>query len=234
MRSLILALMGVVFFLAPSEPGVAQTSSTWELIPQIGLYFPMTDVGAVATASSARYLRVGQIQPTLSFGLAAEFPFPSDRLTTNFRALATLPSDAPGSFDCFPPDRACELVLIQSKARFMVIAAMADVLFRPFSPRHSVLPFTVVGLGLKHDRFSWPTRGSWVEAGNHTDTSFSLHWGIGCDFDFWRFPFRVELSDYWTPAGDRLFLPDGEIDLSTRRKAQHDLTVTLGWRLNRA
>ncbi len=129
MRFLRFTLLSSVVSLISPQSAVAQALREGEYTPLVGVYVPVTDIGALTQASPGLYLRGGRIEPTVSIGLTAEFPIPVPHLSTLIRGLATLPSDFTGSAGCF---HFCHDILRPpTDARAWIWAAVAEIRVRP-------------------------------------------------------------------------------------------------------
>jgi hypothetical protein len=213
-------------------PLFAQGSVHVEFIPQVGLYAPLNDAGAVAPTGTAWFLQLERMEPAMSFGAAVQLSWPSARLGTRFSGLATLESSAPGFFDCYP-GLACPAVLLTSRADVSVFAALGDLLFSPLGSQSWVNPYLLLGAGAKHYRYSWPDAAVLVPGGSHDATLFALHGGFGLSIPIGQSALRAEVSDLWSPNAPSI-RPSGDPGaLSARGRAQHDLSVSLGWALFR-
>jgi hypothetical protein len=85
---------------------------------------------------------------------------------------------------------------------------------------------------VKRYNYSWTEPATLVQSGSYNESGFALHAGLGLELDVIGVPIRVEASDYWSPAG-RVLARGGNGAPDARRASQHDLSITLGWRLLR-
>lgn len=97
-------------------------------------------------------------------------------------------------------------------------------MFRPSSRGGLVSPFVALGVGILRYHFSWPG------ADQISENTFGLHASIGSDVEIAGAPLRLEINDWWAAKGDPLEGSIGAGGPSLRRAAQHELTISLGWR----
>ena len=220
-------------FVFSPAPLVAQSAAGIEVIPHVGVYAPLRDFGPAAPATGPWFLQLEQMEPAVSLGASLQVNWPSTRLGTRITGLATLESTASGVFNCYP-GLACPSVLLPSEADISVFAALGDLLFSPLGTQGGVSPYVILGAGAKHNRFSWPDAAVLVEAGSYHTTLFGLHGGLGVTIPLGRSALRAEISDLWSPWGDRI-APENALSgaRSTRGRPLHDLSVILGWSLLR-
>jgi len=123
-------------------------------------------------------------------------------------------------------------VLLESSADVSVVAGLADVVWSPRIDA-GVRPYALAGFGLKRYAYEWPDAATLVGAGSHSETGAALHLGVGATFDLFGGSFRAEAGDIWSGQGSELGTATGGGADLPRRNAQHDISVTLGWRVLR-
>jgi len=213
-------------------PVHGQSSVELELTPQAGYLIPLNALGAAAPTDEVWYLRLDRMRGTPTFGAVAQLSWPGAHAGVRVHGVYALESDVPGNFSCYP-GLACPSVLLNTTARVSVWGAAADFMLAPL-PRDGVLrPYLLAGAGLRIYQFSWPAAAVLVQAGDHVERALMLHGGIGLELDVAGAPLWLEVSDYWTREGDRLGGPELDQVDPARRAAQHDLSLTVGWRLLR-
>jgi hypothetical protein len=123
-------------------------------------------------------------------------------------------------------------VLLTTTAEAIIWAGVADILLTPFT-WSAVSPFVALGAGFKRYEFSRPEPAVLVEAGEYAESAIALHVGVGVEASLLGAPLRLEVSDYWSGEGRGLrgTFPDQVSE--PRRKAQHDLAISLGWSILR-
>lgn len=212
---------------------LAQTPDRFAIVTRAGVYAPTRDIGPAAPAGGPWYLRLEQADAAPAFELELSAKLPGDHFATRLVGLATLPADVSGFFDCYP-GLACPAVLLPSDAEMGVLAAALDVLYSPMRADRPIRPFAMVGAGIKQYRFSWPDAAVLVTSGDHAETAATLRAGVGIEFDLAGQSIRAELADWWSARGSKIGDDPGIQGLSApRRRAQHDITLSIGWRLVR-
>jgi hypothetical protein len=153
-------------------------------------------------------------------------------VSTRVSGLFVLPSNVAGEFRC-GPGQACPDVLLPVEADASVLAVVADVMVSPF-PAHRVRPYTALGAGLKRYAFSWPDAPAMVQAGEHTETALTLRAGLGVEVDLAATRLHAEVADVWSGRGPVVASdPQGRPGAGLRRRAQHDIALSLGVQLLR-
>lgn len=224
----ILACFSAMLFLPARAP--AQGVHI-DVAPRFVAYVPTSDLDGVAPAGDPWYLKLGQADAAGALEVESRLLWPSGRFAFRVFGLATLPADVSGIFDCYP-GLACPAVLLRSNAEMVVLAAAVDVQYSPRHPGSAVRPYASFGVGVKRYRFSWPDADVIVLAGDHADTSPAVRAGFGVEFNFRGQSIRAEVADWWTDEGDEIrTLPGTASQLAPRRRAQHDIAVSIGWRL---
>jgi len=226
---LTLGLAGVLA-LVPALSQAQERVRFLEITPRAGLYAPTRDIGPAAPGEGPWYLQLEQVDPSLTIELSAQARWPSARVQTRISGLHALPSSVSGEFQC-GPGQVCPSVLLPVHAEVSVLAAVADIIVSPFAGQR-VRPYTALGAGIKRYGFSWGDAPVFMTAGSHSETSFTLHAGIGVEVVIGANHFRVEIADYWSGRGPVVAPAGAGID-ALRRGAQHDLGFSLGWRLLR-
>lgn len=229
------SVLGPVIFAGAFLPVPAlvggQTPARFEVVPRLGVYAPTREVGPAAHAAGPWYLRLERIDAAPAFELEGRVTWPGAHFATRLVGLATLPANVSGFFDCYP-GLACPAILLPSDAEAMVLAAALDVVVSPLDPGGSVRPFAFAGFGVKRYRFEWSDAATFVMGGKEAESGLTLRAGVGAELQVWRQSFRVEVADWWSDVGPKVGEDPGILGLSApRRHVQHDLAVSLGWRL---
>ena len=180
------------------------------LIPQVGLYVPLSDLGRVQSGGDA--VDVAKVESTLGLGLAVEF---SPRRTWSFRinGVYGTESDVPVSGVGCPN---CE-------ARSTVAVVTGSAVFRPLPNLILVQPYLQGGAGLKRYDFDEDdARAEGLEAllSDQNELTGQLGAGIEMSAGFARLLFEV--SDFI--SGFDL----GGDDVEAEGETQHDFFVTIG------
>ena len=214
-----------------AAPGAAQQAG-FELTARAGVLFAGGTRGPVAPAAPGWLLELAAADATPAVELAATLPIPSRSFSVRVLGMATRSATAEGRFTCYP-GLACPALLMETKADVSLRAAVADVLLRPTSVL-GLEPFVALGAGVKQFRYDWPAASNFVQAGDNTETLYGVHAGAGFSFGLFGGRFEAEVADYWNAEGRAFGV--GEADpsnLGTRHKSEHDVAVSLGWRLLR-
>jgi hypothetical protein len=225
-----LAIAGLVSLI----PAVlqAQERVRFDISPRAGLYVPTGAIGPAARGAGPWYLRLDQADPSLTVELSAQARWPGARVQTRVSGLYALPSSVPGEFQC-SPGQACPAVLLPVDAEVSVIAAVADVIVSPMAGER-VQPYAALGAGVKRYGYSWDDAMVFMTAGAHSETSFTLHAGLGVEVGVGANHFRLEIGDFWNGRGPVVASgTNGTSMIALRRRAQHDIGVSLGYQLLR-
>lgn len=171
------------------------------IIPQVGLYTPLSDLPSAGDA-----VEIGERESSFAYGAALEF---GDREGTAFRitALRGTDSEVPvvdlGCTEC---------------ARSSVTSLTGAVVFRPFS-LVVLRPYLLAGAGIRRIEFE---REDLDEEGFDAlfsdENDFAGHLGLGAEIGLPFLDLEVGLSDVISPLEN----PDGESEL------QHDFFLMLG------
>lgn len=198
-------LMLVVAALA-THPSSALAQGGIRLIPQVGLYAPVSDLGTASSTEGA--VEIGERESTLGFGLALEL---GARRTVSFRlngvygTESEVPVDGTGCTDC--------------TARSTVAAVTGSAVFRPLPNLIVVQPYLQAGGGLKRYDFDEDdAEAEGVDAFVSDQNELTGQLGVGLEFNLLGFRALLELSDFI--SGFDAEGGEGE--------TQHDFFLTLG------
>jgi hypothetical protein len=228
-------VIGTLALVAGLEPAsvAAQAPLRFEVVPRAGMLAPMREIGPAARAGGPWYLRLERADAAPAFEMEIRVSGPGSRLAARLVGLATLPADVSGFFDCYP-GLACPAVLLPSAAEAAVLAAAVDVLYSPLRGVQAIRPFAALGVGVKRYRITWPDAAVLVRGGEHSESTPTVRAGAGVEFAVLGQSVRAEVADWWSPEGRKISEDPGLPGLSApRRRAQHDIAVSLGWRLLR-
>jgi hypothetical protein len=143
-----------------------------------------------------------------------------------------MPAEASGFFECYP-GVACPAVLLPSTAEIDLMAGMADVVYTPFVG-HRARPYAMLGAGLRRYHIEWPEAAVLVDEGSRSETTIAFHAGVGMEIDVPIGSVRAELAAYRSPRGAALDPPAGVGgSAAAGRRTQHDVAMTIGWRVFR-
>lgn len=192
-----LLLLAVLFLPAP---GNAQS----RLIPQVGLYAGISDLGTVETTDGIR--KVGEQETSLAYGLTLDM---ASAKTVGFRVTGIYGSDSEvpvGGIGCEGAE--CDL-------RSTVLGVSASAVLRPFAGGGNLGPYLLAGGGLKRYDFDFESDSPLKDAfGDESKATLVL--GVGFEWNLGLIKGNVELADYVSSSvvdgGDR----------------QHDFFLTLG------
>lgn len=185
-------------------PSSALAQGGIRLIPQVGLYAPVSDLGTAADGA----VEIGKRESTLGFGLALEL---AARRTVSFRlngvygTESEVPVDVVGCTDC--------------SARSTVAAVTGSAVFRPLPNLIVVQPYLQAGGGLKRYDFDEDdARAEGVDAFVSDQNELTGQLGLGLEFGVLGFRMLIELSDFI--SGFDTEGGEGE--------TQHDFFLTVG------
>jgi len=216
-------------------PGAARAQSPVriDVVPRAAVYAPRNELGGVAQAGGPWYLRLGRADASPAFELEASIRLPALPFSLRLVGLASLPADVSGIFDCYP-GLACPAILLESAAEVRVLGAVADLVWTLLPAMAPVRPFLLLGAGVKRYRYSWPAGEVLAEGGDHAASSFTTHAGAGIEFGVLGQSFRVEAADWWSGRGREIGADPGVAGFGApRRRPQHDIAVSVGWRMLR-
>lgn len=203
LRSLVsLALSAFLLCLLLPADGSAQL----RLLPQVGLYAPVSDVGTVGTGDGAR--TIGSRESSFAYGLAAELGSADG---TNFRLTVLYGTDGevPGA-DIGCTGATCE-------ARSTVINLTGSFILRPLPRIVLVQPYLVAGGGLKRYDYDFEGDTSLRDTLGDDANKLTGQLGVGADWTLGILNGTVEISDFVSGA----ILEDGG-------DTQHDFFLTIG------
>jgi len=181
-------------------PGHGQT----RLIPQMGLYTSVSDLGTVDSSDGA--LDVGEHETSLAYGLSLDL---ASAKTVGFRiaGLYGTKSEVPvGGIGC--EGSACDL-------RSTMLGLSASAVLRLLPASSPFRPYLLAGGGVKRYDFEFESDSQLKDAfGNESQATVVL--GLGFDWSLALLKGNLELADYVSNS----FLDDGD--------RQHDFFLTVG------
>ncbi len=192
------SLLLCVLFLPSAAEG------QFRIIPQVGLYASVSDLGTVETTDGVR--NVGEQETSLAYGLTLESASDSP-LSLRVTGLFGSDSEVPvGGIGC--TGSTCDL-------RSTLLVVSAGAVFRPLPAGSPLRPYALVGGGLKRYDFEFSSESTLDDAfGDESVATWVL--GLGFDWDLGILNGNFELADYISDSalkgGDR----------------QHDFFLTLG------
>jgi hypothetical protein len=193
----------VSLLLAPlllPAPGQAQT----RLIPQVGLYASISDLGTVDTADGIR--TVGEQETSLAYGLTLDMAYARTvgyRLTGLYGTRSEIPV---GGIGCSGSE--CDL-------RSTLLGLSASVVLRLLPVSSPFRPYLLAGGGMKRYDFEFDSDSQLKDAfGDESKASGVL--GAGFDWSLGILKGNLELTDYISGS----VLEDGD--------RQHDFFLTVG------
>ncbi len=187
----------------------ASAEAQFRVLPSVGLYAPLADLGEVRDSGGQVIVDAGRQNASLAFGLAVERGdpqgFASIRVGLGYGTSAEVPVDAVGCQDC--------------ELRATLLTATAAAVLRPIPRLGPVQPFLVAGAGIKRygfDRDDLQTDG-FLE-GFRDQSRPALQLGTGVQFTLGGFRPIVELSAQLSryevePSGARSGTDDVQTDL---------------------
>lgn len=190
-------LFALLLFAAPVS---AQT----RIIPQVGLYASVSDLGEVDTADGIR--NVGEHESSLAYGVTVDF---ASYNTLGFRitGLYGSKSEVPvGGVGC--AGTACDL-------RTTLLGVSGSAVLRLLPPSSPFRPYVLGGGGLKRFDFEFSS-DSQLDDVIGDESKKSLVLGAGLDWDLGFLSGNVEVTD---------FISESILDGGDR---QHDFFLTIG------
>jgi len=190
-------LVGILLLPAP---GSAQT----RIIPQVGAYASVSDLGTVDSADEI--LTVGEHETSLAFGLTLEFASDNSlgfRLTGLYGTDSEIPVEGIGC-----TGSACEL-------RSTLLGVSGSIVLRLLPTGSPLRPYLLGGAGIKRYDFEFTT-GSQLEDAFGDESKATGVLGLGFDWNLGILKGNLELTSYLSGS----VLEDGE--------GQHDFFLTLG------
>lgn len=186
----------------PIFPGEGSAQS--RLIPQVGLYASVSDLGTVDTPDGIR--EVGEQETSLAYGLSLDLAW-SRSLGLRITGLYGSDSEVPvGGIGCEGSE--CDL-------RSTILGVSAGAVFRPFAGNANWGPYLVAGGGIKRYNFDFGSDSALKDAFDDSSRA-SLVLGLGLEWNLAILKGNVELADYVSDSllkgGDR----------------QHDFFLTVG------
>lgn len=184
--------------------GADAAEAQLRVIPQVGLYAPVNDLGT--DFEGAR--EIGKKESTLALGLAIEGggrSFLGFRVGGMYGTASDVPVGGWGCEDC--------------AARSTVLSLTGAAVLRPLPDFPVVRPYGLAGVGGKWYDFDLPDGASDLEDSLRNETKLAFQLGVGAELDLGIIRTVIELSDYissYEPRG-------GE---SSR---QHDMVLSVGW-----
>lgn len=224
-------LLVLIVVLLPSRAD-AQGRARFAFAPYVGGIAPGESRGFVARVGEADALFIDRIDPGVVLGATADLWWPSSRVRTRITGLVTPPLDADGHFACMT-DQPCLASFIGADASARIAAAVVDAVVNLFET-DPVKPYAILGAGIKRYSFSWDTPNPSTSDGSQAENALAIHAAVGFEWQMWGSMIHLEVSDYWSPSADRIEPAPGSGGVAVPgRRAQHDLSITVGYRLFR-
>ncbi len=182
----------------------ATAEAQFRIIPQVGLYASVSDLGTVDSADGIR--NVGEQETSFAYGLTLEFS--SDNLLgLRLTGLYGSDSEVPvGGIGC--EGSACDL-------RSTLLGVSASAVLRPFGPGSPLRPYALAGGGIKRYDFEFSS-DSQLEDAFGDESKATLVFGVGFDWNLGILGGNLEVADYVSGS----VLEEGD--------RQHDIFLTVG------
>lgn len=179
------------------------------LIPQVGLYVPLSDLGRAGTGEDA--VEIARMESTLALGLALELaarrPL-SFRVNGVYGTQSDVPVERVGCPDC--------------RARSTVALLTGSAVFRPIPNLIVAQPYLQGGAGLKRYDFDLDhARQEGVDAFVSDRNEFTGQLGVGVEVNLALARLLFEVSDFISG-----FRPGNGV--SGEGNTQHDFFITVG------
>jgi hypothetical protein len=172
-------VLGLLAF--PCFPGAILAQGGLRILPQVGLYAPLTDLTAV-TDSGENLFEAGKKSSTVALGLAVEVG--SLRAQMAYATASDVPIGGVGCTNC--------------DARSTLLTATVGVVVRPLPQILFVNPYFVLGAGFKRYDFDpgdLTENGGWSSV-LKDQTQFAGQIGAGIELTLLGLAPRIELSAY--------------------------------------
>ena len=211
MRRLLRAYLGLAGVAAGCAlfPASVVAQGGVRLIPQLGLYVPLSDLGRASSGSQV--LEIGKKESTLGLGLALELAARrrlSYRLNAAYGTKSDIPVSGVGCEDC--------------QLRSTVAALTGSLVWRPLPTLLVVQPYLQLGGGLKrYDFDEEDARAEGLEAFSSDANELTGHLGAGIELSLLGMRAIIELSDFVNGFD----LPGGA---EAEGETQHDFFFVLG------
>lgn len=184
----------------------AGSSAQLRILPQAGLYAPVSDLGSVSTVDGAR--TVGERESSFAYGAALELG-PADGTTFRITGLYGSDGELPvGDVGC---------TSAECSVRSTVVNLTGSVVLRPIPRLVLVQPYLVAGGGLKRYDYDFDGDTSLRDALGDDANELTGQLGVGADWTLGIINGTVEISDFVSGS----VLDDGG-------DTQHDFFVTVG------
>ena len=180
MKKTAVAVISLLAFVLWPSLGDAQV----RLIPQLGLYASVTDLGTVDSPEGA--VNVGKQDSSFALGLTLDFGSDGP-LGFRISGIYGTDSEVPvGGIGCSGVD--CKL-------RNTLLGLSAGAVLRPFPAGFPLRPYLMAGGGLKHNNFDFGTDPFLRDAfGDESMATGVL--GVGVDWNLAILKGNVEITDY--------------------------------------
>jgi hypothetical protein len=186
-----------------------QGTAQFRIIPKVGLYASVSDLGTVDTPSGAK--EVGENESSLALGVTLDLGS-NNPLGVRFTGLYGTDSEVPvGGVGCSGSE--CDL-------QSTLLGLSGSVVWRPAGPASPLRPFFLAGGGIKRYDFEFSSDSQLDDAiGDESKGAVVL--GLGLEWDLVLMRGTFELVDY---IGSSV-VEDGD--------RQHDFFLTVGLILGR-
>ena len=190
-------------------PAALQAQGGMRVIPQVGLYVPLSDLGRVQSGSTA--VEIAKKESTLGLGLSLELgardPW-SFRINGVYGTESDVPISRVGCTDC--------------AARSTVAVVTGSVVVRPLPNLLVVRPYLQGGAGLKRYDFDEDdAREEGLDAFVNDQNELTGHLGVGAEVNL-GLRLLVEISDFISG------FDVGSDTLGGEGETQHDFFITIG------
>lgn len=185
-RTLVCALVVTGSLCGVGARGAAAQSS-FRLLPSVGLYVPVSDIGQIQHANVEGVVEFGRAQSTLAFGLAGEFGSDegaSARLNLGYATASDIPIGGVGCETC--------------SARNTLLLATLTIVLRPIPEVIGIQPYALLGGGIKRYNFDLKNFQEDGLGGALADqTQGAAQLGVGTDVNLLGLGLFTEVNAYF-------------------------------------
>lgn len=159
-------------------------AQSFRLLPSVGLYVPVADIGRVQKAGVEGVIDFGRAESTLAFGLTGAFSDEEGlglRLNLMYATASDIPVSGVGCGTC--------------SARSTLLVGTVSGALRPIPEFVGIRPYVLVGLGLKRYNFD-PKNFDDLDGVLDDQTQGTVQLGLGTDVNLLGLGLFAEVNSY--------------------------------------